>query len=129
MDGGGNGRTSLLTMLGLGVLACNSAAAVYRSWGDDVASVVFVVSANAALLVLLHFLRRFERARPAGDDDRGKAKAAVWALTTLLTAMFASRVAPLMPPLVGVAVWLVAVATVGGGFWASFIEEFSRELL
>ena len=119
MDGGCDGRSSLLTMLGLGVLACNSAAAVYRSWGD-VASVRFVVSATAALLLLLHFLRKFERARP-GDDDRGKAKAAVWALTTLLTAMFASRVAPLMPPLVGVAVWVVAVATVGGGFWALFI--------
>lgn len=123
MDGGGHGRSSLLTMLGLGVVTCNSAVAVYRSWGD-VASVAFVVSANAALLLLLHFLRRFERARarPGDEDDRGKAKAAVWALTTLLTAMFASRVAPLMPPLVGVAVWVVAVATVGGGFWALFIS-------
>lgn len=120
MDGGGHGRSSLLTMLGLGALTCNSALAVYRSWGD-VASVVFVVSANAALLLLLHFLRRFERARP-GDDDRGKAKAAVWTLTTLLTAMFASRVAPLMPPIVAVAVWVMAVATAGGGFWALFIS-------
>ncbi|XP_066374166.1 uncharacterized protein [Miscanthus floridulus] len=119
MDGGGDNGRSLLTMLGLGVLACNSAAAVYRSWGD-VASVLFVVAANAALLLLLHFLRKFERARP-GDDDRGKAKAAVWALTTLLMAMFASRVAPLMPPIVGVAVWVVALATAGGGFWALFI--------
>jgi hypothetical protein len=32
-----------------------------------------------------------------------------WALSTLLTAMFASRVALLMPPAVGVAVWAVAV--------------------
>ncbi|CAD6337746.1 unnamed protein product [Miscanthus lutarioriparius] len=33
-------------------------------------------------------------------------KAAAWALTTLLTAMFASGVAPLMPPAVGVLVFI-----------------------
>jgi hypothetical protein len=49
-----------------------------------------------------------------------KITAAVWALTTLLTVMFASRVAPLMPPAVGVAVWIMAVATDAGGFWAFF---------
>ncbi|RCV20168.1 hypothetical protein SETIT_4G034500v2 [Setaria italica] len=113
----GHGR-SLLTVLGLGVLTCNSAVAVYRSWGDP-ASVAFVATAYAALLLLLRFLRGFEGARPG---ERGKAKAAVWALSTLLTAMFASRVAPLMPPLVGVAVWVMAAATAGGGFWAFFLS-------
>nr|ACG27034.1 hypothetical protein [Zea mays] len=120
MDGDGDGR-SVLAVVGLGVLGCNSAMAVYRSWGDP-ASVGFVVAADAALLLLLHFLRRFERARPGDDGGRGRAKAAVWALTTLLTAMFASRVAPMMPPHVGLAVWVAAVATAGGGFWALFIH-------
>ena len=121
MDRGADGRASLLTKLGLAVLTCNSVVAAYRSWGDPGSlAFVAVALAYAALLLLLHFLRKFERARP-GDDDRGKAKAAVWALTTLLTAMFASPVAPLMPPIVGVAVWVVALATAGGGFWALFI--------
>lgn len=43
----------------------------------------FLVAFVALLLLLFHFLRRFERARP---EDRGTDKAAV---TTLLTAMFA----------------------------------------
>ncbi|OEL25967.1 hypothetical protein BAE44_0013014 [Dichanthelium oligosanthes] len=118
MDRGDVHRRSLMTKLVLGVLTCNSALAVYRSWGDP-ASVGFVASAYAALLLLLHLLRRFERARP-GDDDRGRAKAAVWALSTLLTAMFASRVAPVMPPMVGVAVWVMVVATAGAGLWSMF---------
>jgi hypothetical protein len=32
-------------------------------------------------------------------------------------------VAPLMPPPVGVAVWAVAAATAGGGFWAFFLAH------
>jgi len=55
--------------------------------------------------------------------DRGRAKAAVWALSTLLTTMFAARVAPLVPLPVGVAVWAVAAVTAGGGFWALFISH------
>lgn len=109
-------HSSPLTKLGLVALTCNSTIAIYRSWGDP-ASVAFVALAFTALLLLFHFLRRFEHARP---EDRGRVKAAVWALTTLLTAMFAARVAPLMPPLVAVAVWAMAAATAGGGFWAFF---------
>ncbi|CAL5045862.1 unnamed protein product [Urochloa decumbens] len=120
MDRGGGGGRSLLTMIGLGVLTCNAAFAIYRSCGEgDLASVGFVLAAYAALLLLLHSLRRFER---AGPGDRGRLKAAVWGLSTLLTVMFASRVAPLMPPAVGVAVWAMAAATAGGGFWAFFVN-------
>ena len=46
----------------------------------------------------------------------------MWALTTLLTAMFASRVAPLMPPVVATVVWLMGAATTAGGFWAFFLN-------
>ncbi|CAN6215135.1 unnamed protein product [Urochloa humidicola] len=115
MDRGG-GR-SFLTVLGLGFLTCNSVLAAYRSRGDP-GSLAFVLAAYAALLLLLYFLRRLERAGPAGH--RGRSKAAVWVLSSLLTVMFASRVAPLMPPPVGVAVWAMAVATAAGGFWAFF---------
>ncbi|KAJ1257968.1 hypothetical protein BS78_10G037300 [Paspalum vaginatum] len=115
---GGGGGSRLLAKLGVGVLTCNSAVVAYRSRGDP-GALAFVALAYAALLLLLYFLRRFERARPG---DRGGAKAAVWALSTLLTAMFAARVALLMPPAVGVGVWAVAAATAGGGFWALFVN-------
>ncbi|WVZ82554.1 hypothetical protein U9M48_029808 [Paspalum notatum var. saurae] len=113
-------RSSVLATLGLGVLACTSALAICSSWGDA-GSVAFVLATDAALLLLFLCLRRFERAH--GGEDRGRIKAAVWALTTGLTAMFASRVAPLMPPLVAAAVWGMAVATAAAGFWALFLNR------
>ncbi|RLN11452.1 hypothetical protein C2845_PM09G03200 [Panicum miliaceum] len=103
--------------LGLGALAFNSALAVYNSWGDA-GSITFVLAADAALLLLFVCLHEFEQARGGGRSI----KAAVWALTTLLTAMFASRVAPLMPPAVAALVWAMAVATAAGGFWAFFLS-------
>ncbi|OEL25763.1 hypothetical protein BAE44_0013217 [Dichanthelium oligosanthes] len=109
-----------LTKLGFGVLACNSALAIYKSWGDT-GSVAFVLAADAALVVLFLCLREFERAGRGRDST--KIKAAVWTLTTLLTAMFASRVAPLMPPAAGAVVWLMAVATAAAGFFAFFLNN------
>ena len=108
-----------LTKIGFGVLACNSALAIYKSWGDA-GSVAFVLTADAALLLLFLCLREFEQG--GGRGRGGRIKAAVWCLTTLLTAMFASRVAPLMPPLVGALVWAMAVATAAGGLWAFFLN-------
>ncbi|KAG0512757.1 hypothetical protein BDA96_10G041800 [Sorghum bicolor] len=111
-------RYSGLTKVGFGVLACNSALVVYKSRGDA-GSVAFVLVADAALVLLFVCLREFERrrGRPAGS---GRIKAAVWALTTLLTAMFASRVAPVMPTPVDALVWGMALATAAGGLWALF---------
>lgn len=108
----------LLTKLGFVAVTGHSAVAIYRSW-DDPSSVAFVAAAYAALLLLFRSLQKLEHARRP-EDNRGRLTAAVWALTTLLTAMFAARVSSLMPPLVGVAVWAMAAATVGGGFWALF---------
>ncbi|KAL6606214.1 hypothetical protein ACP70R_041867 [Stipagrostis hirtigluma subsp. patula] len=108
-----------LTKLGFAALACNSALAIYNSWGDA-ASVMFLLAADAALLLLFICLLEFER-RGGGGAGRN-IKAAVWALTTLLTAMFASRVAPLMPQAVAALVWAMAVATAAGGFWAFFLN-------
>ncbi|WVZ82535.1 hypothetical protein U9M48_029789 [Paspalum notatum var. saurae] len=113
---------SALTKLGFGALAFNSALAVYNSWGDA-ASVAFVLLADAALLLLFICLREFERAAGRGlRRDTGKIKASVWALTTLLTAMFASKVASLMTPAVAALVWAMAVATAAAGFWAFFLS-------
>ncbi|RCV20185.1 hypothetical protein SETIT_4G035600v2 [Setaria italica] len=114
-------RYSALTKLGFGALAFNSVVALYNSWGGA-GSAAFVLAADAALVLLFLCLREFERTRGGAARDRNIIKAAVWALATLLTAMFASRVAPLMPPVIGTAVWIVAVATVAGGFWAFFLN-------
>ncbi|CAN6179355.1 unnamed protein product [Urochloa humidicola] len=105
---------ALVTKVGFAVLACNSALAIRNSWGDA-ASVTFVLAADAALVLLFVCLARYERTGGGRNT-----KAAVWMLTTLLTAMFASRLAPLMPPVVGAIVWAIAVATSACGFWAFF---------
>ena len=115
-------QNSGLVKLGLGVLTCNSALAIYSSWGEDAASVTFVLVADAALALLFLCLRELERGGGQARRGRGRTKAAVWALSTLLTAMFAARVAPLMPPPVGALVWAAAVATAAGGFWAIFLN-------
>lgn len=73
-------------------------------------------------MLLFLCLRELEQQGGGGRGRDVRIKAAVWALTTLLTVMFASRVAPLMPPLVGALVWGMAVATVAGGLWAFFLN-------
>jgi len=87
---------STLTKLGLGALTFNSVLAIYNSWGDA-ASVTSVLAVDAALVLLFLCLREFEQGVGMGRD--AKTKAAVWALTVLLTAMFASGVAPTVMPL------------------------------
>ena len=59
----------------------------------------------------------------SADGGGRTTRAAVWPLTTLHTAMFASRVAPLMPPAVGALVWGMAAATTGARFWALCIHR------
>ncbi|CAN6172501.1 unnamed protein product [Urochloa humidicola] len=109
-----------LTKIGFAVLAFNSVLAIRSSW-DDAGSVAFVLGADAALVQLFLCLRELERARDGAG--RGRIKGAVWTLTTLLTVMFAARVAPLMPPLVSTLVWAMAVATAATGFWAVFVNN------
>jgi hypothetical protein len=108
----------VLTALGFAALTGTSVLAVYRS-RDDPRSVAFVAGAYASIALVFHFLRKFER----GEGDRGRTKVAVWVLTTLLTAMFASKVAPMMPLAVSSLVYLMAAGTVGAGFWALFLHQ------
>ncbi|RCV20173.1 hypothetical protein SETIT_4G035000v2 [Setaria italica] len=103
-----------VTTAAFGFFTLNSGLAIYSARGDP-ASVLFVVGSYLALLLLFHCLRAYERVPPG-------LKAALWTLTTLLTAMFASRVGPLMPPAVGAVVWAMAAVTSAGGFWAFFLN-------
>ncbi|CAL9091846.1 unnamed protein product, partial [Musa textilis] len=109
--------TQWLPALGLAFLTYNSAAAVYRSI-DDPWAVAFVVVAYVDLLLLFWCLRKFERST---ESNRGGLKAAVWFLATLLTGMFAHKVAAIMPWPIAAIVYCMAAATAGGGFWAFFI--------
>lgn len=110
---------SWLQPLALAFLTFNSAVAVYRSrrepWG-----IAFVVTSYLDLMLLFWCLRQFERT-PEGSPKIKILKKAVWSLTTLLTTMFAYRVAATMPLPVAAAVWAMAGLTVGTGFYVFFI--------
>ncbi|KAJ1255910.1 hypothetical protein BS78_K138400 [Paspalum vaginatum] len=119
--GGGVGPrclSSWLTAAGFSFLTFNSGMAIYRSQGDG-GAVSFVVFSYADLLTLFVCLRAFEAAEP-GSVSRDRLKVVVWLLTTALTLAFSYKVAAVMPVAVAVAVWVMAFATVVGGFYAFF---------
>ncbi|KAL6888246.1 hypothetical protein ACP4OV_009272 [Aristida adscensionis] len=105
-----------LTLLGFAFLTFNSVMAVYRAQGDR-AAIAFVAFSYLDLLALFACLRWYET---AGDALRRRLKPAVWLLTTALTVVFSWKVAAVMPAGVAVVVWLMAFATVAGGFYAFF---------
>lgn len=105
--------------LSFAVLTCNAAMAIYRSI-DDSWSLAFVVVTYFSLLLLFWCLHLFQRAGPDAAR-RTQLKIAVWSLSTLITMMFAYKVAALMVwPLV-VVVWVMAATVPVGGFYAFFI--------
>ncbi|CAL4889163.1 unnamed protein product [Urochloa decumbens] len=117
----GGGSFPWLTVAGFGFLTFNSGMAVYRSKGDR-GAVAFVAFSYLDLLALFYCLRRYEGAEP-GSALRDRLKVAVWLLTTALTVLFSYKVAAVMPVAVAVVVWLMAFATVAGGFYAFFCSE------
>ena len=111
-------HAACLVVAGFLVLTLSSGAAVCRAAAaGDTTSVAFVVAGYATLLLLLACLRAYERA-PSGeaaDGRRGRLRRAVWSLTTLLTVMFAWRVAAVMPNWpAALLVWALAAATTVG---------------
>ncbi|KQK17880.1 uncharacterized protein LOC100830294 [Brachypodium distachyon] len=112
---------SWLTGLGFAFLTFNSGMAIYRS-NRDAGSVIFVAVSYLDLVALFACLRLYERL-DRHSPRRDTVKAAVWALTTLLTVMFSYKVAELMPLAVKVLVWAMAAATTCGGFYAFFIHD------
>ncbi|CAN6246663.1 unnamed protein product [Urochloa humidicola] len=109
----------LPAFVGFLFLTLNSATAIIRCRGDA-AAVAFVCFSYADLLALFLCLRMYERA-PAGSSARSWLKVAIWVLTALLTLAFSGKVAAVMPPMVAVVVWLLAFATVAGGFVAFLV--------
>jgi hypothetical protein len=109
----------LTTILGFAFLTFNSVMAIIRSQGDR-SAILFVGFSYGDLVLLFACLRLYERA-PAGSSSREWLKAAVWILTTLLTFVFSYKVAALMPPPVALLIWIMAFATVAGGFVALFV--------
>ncbi|KAL6627100.1 hypothetical protein ACP70R_030826 [Stipagrostis hirtigluma subsp. patula] len=119
MDRGG--RPGWLPSLGFAFLSFNCGMAVYRSI-DDPSSVAFVVVSYLALILLFRCLHLFER-QPPGRAGRRGLKAAVWALSTLLTLMFSYKVAAVMPPWAQLLVWAMGVFTIVAGFYAFFLAH------
>ncbi|CAL5023136.1 unnamed protein product [Urochloa decumbens] len=116
---GGSRFSWLPTFLAFLLLTLNSVTAIVRSQGDMTS---FVCFSYAILVALFVCLKMYERAR-AGSAKRKWLKIVVWVLTTLLTFTFSSKVAAVMPVPVAVLVWMMAFATVAGGFFAFFVYQ------
>ncbi|CAL5045850.1 unnamed protein product [Urochloa decumbens] len=117
-----NAPAAWLHRAALFLVTLSSAVAVYRAAGDA-ASVAFVAASYLTLLLLFACLRSYELAPPgeAAGGRRGRIRRAVWSLSSLLTVMFAWRVAAVMPywP-AALLVWALAAATTVGSFVALF---------
>ena len=107
---------AVLLRAGLVALTLTSAVSAYRAAAaGDAGTTAFVAASYSTLLLLFRRLRAYERLPPpAGDADadderRARLRLEVWALCTLLTVMFAWKVAAAMPSWsVAAAVWAMA---------------------
>jgi hypothetical protein len=107
------------------LLTATCAAAIHRAAAaGDVASVAFVAVSYAALLLLHRTLGAYETAIEAPEDaaaaesERERLRRRLWALSALLTALFAWKVAGVVPWPAGVLVWTAAATTSAGGSFA-----------
>jgi hypothetical protein len=106
------------------LLTATCAVATYRAAAaGDVASIAFVIVSYGALLLLLRFLRAYELAPPEAAVRREQLRRKVWALCTLLTAMFAWKVASVMTWPVAVGIWAAAAMTSAAGFVLLFRQR------
>ncbi|XP_025815445.1 uncharacterized protein LOC112892517 [Panicum hallii] len=114
--------SAALAALGSALFLLSSAAAARRALGrGDARAAASVAAATALVAALLAAVRAHDRAR--GRRRRGLLRAAAWALSAALTAMFARRVAALAPgPAAAALVWALAGATVAGGFCCLFVH-------
>ena len=125
--GGADGYgAAVLVRTGLVALTLTSAVSAYRAAAaGDAGTTAFVAASYSTLLLLFRRLRAYERlplpGGDAGGERRVRLRREVWALSTLLTVMFAWKVSAAMPSWpAAAAVWAMAVLTVAGGFVALF---------
>ena len=117
---------AVLLRAGLVALTLTSAVSAYRAAAaGDAGSTAFVAASYSTLLLLFRRLRAYERlplpGGDAGGERRARLRREVWALSTLLTVMFAWKVAAAMPSWpVAAAVWAMAALTTAGGCVALF---------
>ncbi|CAL4962965.1 unnamed protein product [Urochloa decumbens] len=123
--------SAVLAGLVLALFLLNSGVAMRRALGrGDAGAAAFIVAATALMCALLATVRAHEWAAPeAVARRRALLRAAAWALSAALTAMFAHRIAGLAPaPIVATLVWGMAGTTVVGGFCCLFVhgDEIGR---
>ncbi|XP_062230224.1 uncharacterized protein LOC133927853 [Phragmites australis] len=119
-----NTRTRRLLWASVAVLiglAVNLSLCVRRGGGDR-GALAFVAFSHLNLLLLFLSSSRFERS-PPGSPSRGRARLAVWVLTTTLTAAFTWKMGALLPLPLAIAAWVMAAAAVGGGFYVLFVLD------
>ncbi|CAO2165331.1 unnamed protein product [Urochloa humidicola] len=113
--------STALAALGLPLFLLNSCVAARRALArGDAGAAAFVAAATALLCALLAVVREHEAARRRRRGRGLLLRAAAWALSAALTAMFARRVAALAPG-PGL-VWTMAGVTVAGGFCCLFVH-------
>lgn len=122
--GGGLGRAGAVFLTATCAAATYSAAAA-----GDIPSVAFAVASYGALLLLLRSLRAYELAPPEAAARREALRRRVWALCTLLSVMFAWKVASVVatPWPVAVGVWAAAAVTSAAGFVLLFRQQQRRQ--
>ncbi|CAN6202563.1 unnamed protein product [Urochloa humidicola] len=103
-----------LVRVGIVVLTVTCAAVAYRSAAaGDVGSEAFVTVSYGALLLLLRFLRAYDRQRPA-QAEAGRSGLSVHSLPPCSPRRFPASCRG--PSTVVIGVWSAAAATSAGGF-------------
>ncbi|KAJ1258015.1 hypothetical protein BS78_10G041200 [Paspalum vaginatum] len=114
-------RLSVTTMAILVGLALNLALCVRRV-GDDRGAAAFVGVSHLNLLLLFVAIRSFELS-PPGSLARGRARLAVWLLTTTLTAAFTWKIGAVLPLSFAILAWVMAAGTVLAGVFLLFVHD------
>ncbi|CAD6340317.1 unnamed protein product [Miscanthus lutarioriparius] len=113
-------RLPWTTVVILVVLAGNFVLSVRRV-RDNRSALSFIGLSHLNLLALFYATRRFQLS-PPGSVARGRARLAVWLLTTTLTAGFTWKIGTMLPLGLAILAWVMAAATVLGGFHLMFVH-------
>ncbi|XP_052140906.1 uncharacterized protein LOC127760658 [Oryza glaberrima] len=127
-----DGDNALLPCVIAGFLvAGHVAACTYRAAAEP-RDLAFVAAAYTMLALLLYCVGRFEAlaadgSSPAAAVARERLRLPVWALSTALTVLFSSRVAPMMPPPLNALVVAMSVVVTVGGFCLLFLGNAGED--